>query len=91
MACVCTEALRQTPRGMLGRYVRRRDDTEKYETRSVRLNNNAMTSLAGLTDLLTSLLVEPDNLRWLDLSFNNLPNIDPVRCRYTRTHAHTHT
>jgi len=78
-ASVCnTDATKHTTRGLLGRYPRRRDDDDKYDTRCLRLNNNEMTSLTGFSDLLTSLLVQPDALRWLDLSFNKLPNIDPV-------------
>ena len=73
-----TDAMEETTRGLLGKYPRRRQEDEKYETRCLRLNNNEMTSLTGFNDLLTSLLAQPDALRWLDLSFNKLPNIDPV-------------
>jgi len=78
------DAMKHAPRGLLGKYPRRRHEDEKYETKSLRLNNNAMTSLAGLGDLVTSLVVQPDALRWLDVSFNNLRSIDPVRLNYIR-------
>ena len=72
--------MQQTPRGVLGKYPRRGvDDDKLYETRCIRLNNNALTSLTSLSELLSALLVQPDALGWLDVSFNSLPNIDPVR------------
>jgi len=84
VSTLCLDAVTLTPRGLLGKYPRRgADDDDKYETRCLRLNNNEMTSLAGFSDLLSSLLVQPDALSWLDLSFNKLPNIDPVCTAHT--------
>jgi len=81
---VLTDVLGQTTRGLLGKYPPRGED-DKYETRCLRLNNNEMTSLTGLNNLLTSLIVQPQALGWLDLSFNKLPNIDPVCIYYILT------
>ncbi|XP_064361350.1 leucine-rich repeat-containing protein 51 isoform X2 [Dromaius novaehollandiae] len=39
-------------------------------------------SLAGLPPALEQLLEAPERLCWLDLSFNQLPHIDPVLARY---------
>ncbi|XP_014813218.1 PREDICTED: leucine-rich repeat-containing protein 51, partial [Calidris pugnax] len=45
---------------------------------ALRLNNNNLGDLGGLTPTLEKLLVPPTQLRWLDLSFNCLTTIDPV-------------
>uniref|UniRef100_A0A8C3K4U3 Leucine-rich repeat-containing protein 51 n=1 Tax=Calidris pygmaea TaxID=425635 RepID=A0A8C3K4U3_9CHAR len=45
---------------------------------ALRLNNNSLGGLGGLTPTLEKLLVPPTQLRWLDLSFNHLTTIDPV-------------
>ncbi|XP_064361352.1 leucine-rich repeat-containing protein 51 isoform X4 [Dromaius novaehollandiae] len=49
---------------------------------ALRLNNNGLRSLAGLPPALEQLLEAPERLCWLDLSFNQLPHIDPVLARY---------
>ncbi|XP_067145692.1 leucine-rich repeat-containing protein 51 [Apteryx mantelli] len=51
-------------------------------TAALRLNNNGLRGLAGLAAALEQLLAAPERLRWLDLSFNALPAIDPVLTRY---------
>lgn len=47
-------------------------------TRAVRLNNNTLNELTDLGPALELLLENPEELSWLDLSFNDLPTIDPV-------------
>ncbi|XP_071989859.1 leucine-rich repeat-containing protein 51 isoform X2 [Engystomops pustulosus] len=54
----------------------------KLMTRALRLNNNTLTDLHSFRDVLERLLSEPDHLCWIDLSFNYLPNIDPVLTTY---------
>lgn len=56
----------------------RRCQDGKLMSRALRLNNNTLTDLHGFRDITAKLLSEPDHLRWIDLSFNYLPNIDPV-------------
>ena len=43
---------------------------------ALRVNNNQIESLVGAPKALDSLLVEPQALAWLDLSFNALTTID---------------
>ncbi|KAM3592003.1 uncharacterized protein V6R79_011195 [Siganus canaliculatus] len=52
----------------------------KFVSRSVCLSNNRITDLTGLQCILSHFLAEPWMLGWLDLSFNQLPCIDPVLC-----------
>ncbi|XP_051522341.1 leucine rich repeat containing 51 isoform X2 [Myxocyprinus asiaticus] len=57
----------------------KRNSEQKFHSRALRLNNNNITDLIGLMDTISGLLVEPTRLAWLDLSFNDIPHIDPVR------------
>ena len=50
----------------------------------VRLNNNALRDLAGLEEFLDAVLDDPSELRWLDLSHNQLTRVDPVILKYPR-------
>ncbi|XP_068920796.1 leucine-rich repeat-containing protein 51 isoform X2 [Petaurus breviceps papuanus] len=50
----------------------------KSLTQAVRLNNNVLNDLADFSQTMSQLLEHPQNLAWIDLSFNDLPNIDPV-------------
>jgi len=53
------------------------EGTVKFDTNSLRLNNNRMTELTGLIDVIERLLVGSyAALQWLDISFNKLPSID---------------
>uniref|UniRef100_A0A8D0HSS9 Leucine-rich repeat-containing protein 51 n=1 Tax=Sphenodon punctatus TaxID=8508 RepID=A0A8D0HSS9_SPHPU len=51
-------------------------------TQSVHLNNNTLNELTDFSEIMQQLLEHPEDLAWLDLSFNDLPNIDPVLTRY---------
>ncbi|GAB1607616.1 leucine-rich repeat-containing protein 51-like isoform X1 [Argonauta hians] len=48
---------------------------KKSRSRCIRLNNNSLEKLTGLKQLLTSLLLRPLLLSWLDLSFNLLTEV----------------
>ncbi|XP_074073428.1 leucine-rich repeat-containing protein 51 isoform X2 [Macrotis lagotis] len=50
----------------------------KALTQAIRLNNNVLNDLADFTQTMSQLLEYPQNLAWIDLSFNDLQNIDPV-------------
>ncbi|XP_048348577.1 leucine-rich repeat-containing protein 51 [Sphaerodactylus townsendi] len=56
-------------------------------TQSVRLNNNTLNDLAELTSIMTQLLDRPEDIYWIDLSFNDLPTIDPVLITYYNLHS----
>ncbi|XP_015684473.1 leucine-rich repeat-containing protein 51-like [Protobothrops mucrosquamatus] len=48
-------------------------------TQAVRLNNNTLSDLTDFPDIMEKLLEYPLDIYWIDLSFNDLPSIDPVR------------
>lgn len=50
----------------------------KYQSRSLRLNNNNITDLLDLQKPVSHFLAEPSQLAWLDLSFNKISHIDQV-------------
>ena len=43
---------------------------------SLFLNNNEVRSIKGLRDILNFVVWQPDQLEWLDLSYNYLANIE---------------
>lgn len=49
----------------------------KSMTRSLWLNN-VLTDLRDFNHAVSQLLEHPENLAWIDLSFNDLTSIDPV-------------
>ncbi|XP_020497384.2 leucine rich repeat containing 51 [Labrus bergylta] len=58
----------------------KRNSEMKYESRSLRLNNNNITELHDLQMTVSHFLAEPSQLTWLDLSFNKISHIDQVLC-----------
>ena len=50
----------------------------KFYSKSLRLQNNALQNIKGLPGMLSTILVDPEALTWLDLSHNELTIIDPV-------------
>ncbi|XP_008852293.1 leucine-rich repeat-containing protein 51 isoform X2 [Nannospalax galili] len=50
----------------------------KSLTQSLWLNNNVLSDLKDFSQVVSQLLEHPENLAWLDLSFNDLTSIDPV-------------
>lgn len=50
-------------------------------TQSLWLNNNVLTDLRDFSHVVSQLLEHPENLAWIDLSFNDLTSIDPVSPR----------
>ncbi|XP_022084531.1 leucine-rich repeat-containing protein 51-like [Acanthaster planci] len=53
-------------------------------TQTVKLNNNGMTEMAGLDVTLEKVVESPEELTWLDLSFNDIAKIDPLLLKYTK-------
>ena len=43
------------------------------------MNNNRISSFKGFQRMLNSVLDNPINLQWIDLSFNDIECIDEVR------------
>ncbi|XP_008064276.1 leucine-rich repeat-containing protein 51 isoform X2 [Carlito syrichta] len=50
----------------------------KSLTQSLWLNNNVLSDLKDFKQVASQLLEHPENLAWIDLSFNDLTSIDPV-------------
>lgn len=54
----------------------------KFNTNVLRLNNNSLNSFEAFTDTFSQLVQSPEEISWIDLSFNMLPNIDRVIATY---------
>ncbi|KAM9170975.1 leucine-rich repeat-containing protein 51 isoform 2-T2 [Pangshura tecta] len=59
----------------------------KLLTQAVRLNNNTINELTDFASIMEQLLEYPGELSWVDLSFNDLPTIDPVLTTYPNLRA----
>lgn len=79
------DLLTEEPRA--GLKVIRRSAGGKLLTQAVRLNNNTINELTDFASTMEQLLEYPDELSWVDLSFNDLPTIDPVLTMYPNLRA----
>ncbi|CAM4341555.1 leucine-rich repeat-containing protein 51 [Caretta caretta] len=79
------DLLTEEPRA--GLKVIKRSAGGKLLTQAVRLNNNTINELTDFTSTMEQLLEYPDELSWVDLSFNDLPTIDPVLTTYPQLRA----
>ncbi|OWF46023.1 leucine-rich repeat-containing protein 51-like isoform X1 [Mizuhopecten yessoensis] len=59
-------------------------ENKKASTKSVRLNNNKLCDVSCIKDTLEAHTVNPLEVEWIDLSFNELTNIDPVIMDFER-------
>ncbi|GCB60586.1 leucine-rich repeat-containing protein 51 [Scyliorhinus torazame] len=59
-------------------------EDKKLKSCSLRLSHNQLCEMTGLNQLIPALLVEPERLFWIDLSFNIFPSIDPVLLKFTK-------
>lgn len=50
----------------------------KFDTKVVRLNNNKLAEIKDLMAVFAQFIMEPTDITWLDLSFNELRSIDAV-------------
>ena len=73
---VPTDLLSEEPR--TGLRPVRHAKSGKSMTQSLWLNNNVLTDLRDFNHAVSQLLEHPENLAWIDLSFNDLTSIDPV-------------
>uniref|UniRef100_A0A8D2BU61 Leucine-rich repeat-containing protein 51 n=1 Tax=Sus scrofa TaxID=9823 RepID=A0A8D2BU61_PIG len=71
-----TDLLSEEPR--TGLRPLRHSRSGKSMTQSLWLNNNVLTDLRDFSHVVSQLLEHPENLAWIDLSFNDLTSIDPV-------------
>ena len=58
-------------------------DPRKLNSVAVRLNNNNLTTLEGLEEVLAQILDDPAQLSWLDVSNNRLTTIEPILYKFT--------
>ncbi|NP_001269023.1 leucine-rich repeat-containing protein 51 isoform X1 [Echinops telfairi] len=56
----------------------RHSQSGKSLTQSLWLNNNVLNDLKDFSQVTSQLLEHPENLAWIDLSFNDLTSIDPI-------------
>ena len=76
-----TELESETPRPNALKRKIRKDEEGRYQTNCIRINNNMLEKLDGFSQMMNHLLIDPENLVWIDLSQNELQHIDPVRYR----------
>ncbi|KAI5739947.1 hypothetical protein M8J77_025478 [Diaphorina citri] len=48
----------------------------RYDTRSLWLSHNKISLVYGLDSLVRRTILDPDLIGWIDLSFNNIKNVD---------------
>ncbi|XP_025085461.1 leucine-rich repeat-containing protein 51-like isoform X2 [Pomacea canaliculata] len=58
--------------------------SSKSKGRCLRMNNNSLVDIKGLYNLVTNLFLIPDWIGWIDLSYNQLPIIDPVLLKFEK-------
>merc|ERR1711976_448983 len=71
----------EEPRACLGKKVSKNKD-DKYNCKCLKANNNVITELKGFSAVVERILVCPEALSWVDLSFNELTKIDAVFLDY---------
>ena len=80
--CLCNLAFSdifvETPRPDCFKKEPKADDEGKFNSKSLRLNNNNIVSFSEIIPTLQKLVLEPLELSWIDLSFNEIVKIDIV-------------
>ncbi|XP_021572238.1 leucine-rich repeat-containing protein 51 isoform X3 [Carlito syrichta] len=71
-----TDLMSEEPR--TGQRPLKHSKSGKSLTQSLWLNNNVLSDLKDFKQVASQLLEHPENLAWIDLSFNDLTSIDPV-------------
>jgi len=56
----------------------------KFNIQTIKLNNNQMSELTGLDITLERIIESPEELTWIDLSFNDFSKIDPLLLKYPK-------
>lgn len=54
-------------------------ESGKSLSRCLRLNNNSLQNIERLGEIINAKFENPKNIAWIDLSFNELTTVDPVR------------
>lgn len=58
-----------------------RGEKKKFLTRSIWMNNNKLRCIKNMDRLANSMLEYPEQLSWIDFSFNFITEIDEVSAR----------
>lgn len=74
-ALASIEEINEEMQLILAEYVKP-DVKVKLLTNIAKLSNNAFTNITGIDQTLSNFIFEPSSLAWIDLSFNNLSEID---------------
>lgn len=74
----------ERPRALRVGRAPKRGFSKKFLTRSIWLNNNNLESFDGFDDFIKDYLEVPSELGWVDLSLNNLTEIDDVIVKYSK-------
>ena len=88
--CLFLDLENETPRPHVFKKKIAQDDEGKYETNCIRINNNVLQHLNGFAKAIQTCVINPDEICWLDLSQNELTNIDAVSrvCDYDPQFSH---
>eukprot|EP00794_Sanderia_malayensis_P006922 gene6922-7700_t len=57
-------------------------EKKKYKTNAIRLSNNVISDWTAFSTTVAELVEEPSNLEWIDLSFNDIKDIDKCILEY---------
>ena len=58
----------------------------KHKTTAIRLSNNLITDWSDFSTTVAEIIEDPSKLEWIDLSFNDIYNIDKVSFYETTLH-----
>merc|ERR1719305_1881260 len=72
---VLEDVLDEEPREGVAKHSVPEGEEAPYAITTLKLNNNALTSLEGMADFLPRLLWEPSQLSMIDLSFNGFTTV----------------
>ena len=68
-----SDLLNEEPRGR-----KERKPDEKYDVKCLKMNNNHIQDASSLFEVARDIILQPEAITWIDLSFNSLQKIDPV-------------
>ena len=59
-----------------------KNEDEKVDAKAMKLNNNQLSDISGLFGAFSTVLNNPGNLTWIDLSFNCIRKIPKVKAAF---------
>ncbi|XP_062983969.1 leucine-rich repeat-containing protein 51 [Elgaria multicarinata webbii] len=64
----------------------KQSEAGRMMTQAIRLNNNTLNDLTHFPEIVAQLVEYPEEIYWIDLSFNDLPTIDRMLTTYYNLH-----